>query len=129
MNQCLHVARHVVEAARQWLQVRAMAMLDLPRALDPVHRLTIHCHNHQFVSVQLLRDHPVDMKRPDLLPVLVQGLVTTDVFAVHVHLRNENDTDRAVVIHATVDEGTVLIKSLLLFFRIDFAICCYGCLF
>lgn len=110
MDQYLHVARHGVQAAHRWPQVRVMAMLDLPRALDPVHRLTIHYLNHQFVNVQLLRDHLVDTKHPDLLHVLVQGHAMTDVFAAHAHLKNENDIDHAVVIHDTVDEGTVLVK-------------------
>lgn len=80
-------------------------MLDLPRALDPVHHLTIHYLNHQFVNVQLLRDRLLDTKLPDLLHALAQDHAMTDVFAAHAHLRNENDTDRAVVTHDTVDEA------------------------
>lgn len=129
MNQHLHVARHEVEVAHRWPQVRVMATLDLPRALDPVHRPTIHYLNHQFVNVQLLRDHPVDTKRPDLLRVLVQGHATTDVSAAHVLLRNENDIDRAVVIHVTADEGTVLIKRFFGFLSDRFYHLLHGCLF
>lgn len=98
---------HGVEAAHQWSQVKVTAMLDLFRAHDLVHRLTIHSLNHQFVNVRLPHDHLVDMKRPDLLHVLVQDRETTDVSDGHVHRKSESDIDRAAVIHDIVDEGTV----------------------